>query len=437
MKILLGLAAALGVTSQREAQILHHLRFDPDGLGGMVEYESASMISEEKFVEHINRGDVVVVRGVAREWPITGSKCSDFCGNEQLQGIEIEKLYGDEDGTFVPLYNDECWDKPNKTTADGQTSPRYWAVRDTLDAHPKARRWISESTRLPEFMPTQGNENLFEIGSEIWFTPEGSGAKAHADSHPQATAAFQLSGERIWRLASMPEFPHATLRAHLYDSTPFQWAPEVEVTIGEGDGIFIPPGIIHETGRSVDAPRGCVASLTVQFDNPLPFGYYRRHMAAIRKTGDGRNMWRLLLDLASGGYLAPSMKSFPFIGLGGASSYNATGPHIFAEMLPKLLSQKGPGPLTTGWTRESIALGVDPYNLFHDIDGDGKASAEEITRTFLHWHEVEMRVLQQTPEAARSLHYFPKYPLTDRIDEFEAAMFDEYLARSLQVDDEL
>ncbi|KAF4734629.1 hypothetical protein FOZ63_028479 [Perkinsus olseni] len=77
-------------------------------------------------------------------------------------------------------------------------------------------------------------------------------------------------------------------------------------------------------------------------------------------------------------------------------------------MLPKHLSEKGPGPLTTGWTRESIALGVDPYNLFHDIDGDGKASPEEITRTFLHWHEVEMRVLQQTPVAARSLHYFPK-----------------------------
>lgn len=40
----------------------------------------------------------------------------------------------------------------------------------------------------------------------------------------------------------MPEFPHPTLRAHLYDSTPFDWTPEVEITLAEGDGIFIPPG---------------------------------------------------------------------------------------------------------------------------------------------------------------------------------------------------
>lgn len=38
----------------------------------------------------------------------------------------------------------------------------YWAVRDTLDAHPKARKWISESTRLPHFIPREGNEEVFE-----------------------------------------------------------------------------------------------------------------------------------------------------------------------------------------------------------------------------------------------------------------------------------
>lgn len=82
-------------------------------LGDVVEYEADSLVlSKEEFIKHMNRGllwvgvvkctiwigVVMVVRGVAKDWPITGSTCEDFCRNEDLEGIYLEKLYGSEDG---------------------------------------------------------------------------------------------------------------------------------------------------------------------------------------------------------------------------------------------------------------------------------------------------------------------------------------------------
>merc|ERR1712039_819482 len=73
------------------------------------------------------------------------------------------------------------------------------------DAH-RSKTWrqsmlkrVQKSFELPEFMDTR-NKAEFGRTPEFWFAPGGAGAKAHMDTHVQATISVQLAGSKRWRL---------------------------------------------------------------------------------------------------------------------------------------------------------------------------------------------------------------------------------------------
>lgn len=127
--------------------------------------------------------------------------------------------------------------------------------------------------------------------------PGGSagGAKAHVDTHPESTWTLQLCGEKRWRVAPVKprNAPHVM---KLYQDGQIYSRPEhlswnifEDVVLYPGDSLFFGPGFIHQTMVEGKTP---AASVTWQFNAPLPTIFMRNFMPRIRFTPDLVELWR-------------------------------------------------------------------------------------------------------------------------------------------------
>ena len=124
---------------------------------------------------------------------------------------------------------------------------------------------------------------------------QGTGARAHMDSHCISTLSVVLHGERRWRIGPVPRLPQGAGRSPdgevvFDDGVAYQlgWKPMFEFTVKEGEAVLFPPGWIHETLNTAET---CTVALTTQFDVPIPVRYYRSFYNRLRRVGDLNACW--------------------------------------------------------------------------------------------------------------------------------------------------
>ena len=366
------------------------------GLGPVLEF-SAHEMTESIFSNLILNGRVAVIRGGSSSWPLTNFSCEDFRRQPELREFEIERVYGENDGSYVGLCQEvscEAWEKDKRPSlnseSDGpQFAPLYWEVRK----HKSATEFIHKLTPDWPFLSSQ-NRWWKKNAVELWFSPPISGAKSHMDGHVQATSVTQLVGSRRWRLALIPGNEVPGLIPNHLDSNQFSWTPDIVVTLNTGDILLFPPGSIHDTLN--ESPTSCAASITHQLGYPLPVKFFRRNLRNFLTIPDLRESWPIIADLASFGYLQPRLTvDAPFF-LG----FNNTSPDdFFANVFDSFLSTHPTrGPYGTRPLIEYIA--------YHDQDEDQKVSREEFVNSSLEWFNLDHSIISSFPRKFRIMRYF-------------------------------
>eukprot|EP00928_Gymnodinium_smaydae_P074940 TRINITY_DN5795_c0_g1_i2.p1 TRINITY_DN5795_c0_g1~~TRINITY_DN5795_c0_g1_i2.p1 ORF type:complete len:498 (-),score=98.58 TRINITY_DN5795_c0_g1_i2:216-1709(-) len=257
-------------------------------------------------------------------------------------------------------------------------APFYWGVREYRSTNigpqavvKKIRKLIKKS--VPLFMDKENGKAMFE-NAELWLGANGTGARAHMDSHCISTLSIVLKGERRWRIGPPPRLAKGAGRSRddevvFDDGVAYQvkWTPMFEFTAKEGDAVLFPPGWIHET---LNVAEGCTAALTTQFTLPRPTAYYRSYYNRLRRIGDMNSCWREMRAWASlGRPLKGNIRS--------EKEARAAAEKLFAE------------GSSTGFSAEALG--------FYDLDGDGSVSRAEFVDTFVAWWLTEEAVKREKP----------------------------------------
>merc|ERR1719277_2118212 len=135
------------------------------------------------------------------------------------------------------------------------------------------------------------------------------------DAHCESTYAIQLHGTRRWRLGWVPPVPNGTLyREGAYaDGAVYgkDYTPPLEAVVSEGEALFMPSAFLHETTNEGD---DCTVSLTFQFRDPIPAGYFRQSLRHLRRSQDFQECWELLGQVAGLGQRRKRQKEPPALG---------------------------------------------------------------------------------------------------------------------------
>jgi hypothetical protein len=384
----------------------------------VLEEYSASDMTEALFDRILMDGRVAVIRGTSLSWRLSNLTCEDYRRQPELSDFRIERVYGDNDGSFVGLCADDCpaWESDTRSSnnhdaAGPQYAPLYWEVRGNRTA----MEFIDTLASPGWSFLSATNRRLKKAMSELWFSPPQAGAKAHMDGHIQATVATQLVGSRRWRLGSIPKPAFSRLLPSFLDSNVFQWEPEIVTYLSTGDSLVFPPGVVHDTLN--EAVNSCAASITYQMATPLPAKYYRNNLGDILRVGDVRESWMVIVDLVSLGFLRAQVAAeSPFFGVSQKAKvlnleYDEEDPKKFLEQILYLFNAfKLPGP--------DGRRGLEEYIAFHDVDNDGIISFAELNNTFSEWFAIEQAVILSYPPALRLARYFHEQLAEEVGDEY-------------------
>eukprot|EP00937_MAST-01D_sp_MAST-1D-sp2_P005662 g5662.t1 len=344
---------------------------------------------------------------------------SSWHTNQQDNGLAADVVAS---GTpeFRPFY----WDI--KAMRDEQDRPGGWGAD-----WPKIESAVKRATVTPSFM-APANRMELQHSPEFWFNPPRAGAQAHMDEHCIPTMAVQLSGSRKWRLGEVPRQQWGrSVESMYFDGHVYMqhrehgfithdrklWTPLFDVPIEPGQGLFFPPGFIHETKNTGE---GCAASVTYQFPIPAPAIYWRTFLPRISRTGDMAACWHAIASLAGAGRV-------PLVEADVAPAWEAASARF------RQLDADGDGRVTGTELERAYGAeeqrsghryaGTHHYSgasaqardtmLYHDEDEDGIMSAGEFQRGYAAWSVNQARVQrerivywsrpegQPTPEFAR------------------------------------
>lgn len=210
---------------------------------------------------------------------------------------------------------------------------------------------------------SDANLGMLQSTPEFWFLQAGAGthgAKAHVDSHSESTWSMQLCGTKRWRLSPIGQrnAPHVMKiyqDGQIYErAEQSSWNIFEEVLLHPGDALFFGPGFIHETLKHGTAP---AASVTWQFDKPLPTTFLRKFLVRLRFTPDLFETWRQM------------------------------------ERLMRRAKM-------SDW--QTTQADLDLRDIL-DVNGDGKATLEEKTMVLNIWDLVIERVRSQVPKKLQRL----------------------------------
>ncbi|CAE7674607.1 unnamed protein product [Symbiodinium pilosum] len=259
-------------------------------------------------------------------------------------------------------------------------------------------RRVAKSFKVPDFMHPERTARDFGATPEFWFGTGKAGAKAHMDSHVQATVSVQISGRKRWRLMPLRQRDAPFLAMIYSDGQPYEndegWQPLFEIVLEPGEGLFFPPGMIHETMNVGDV---CASSVTFQFNYPYAARFYRRFFPRVRYTADIGESWVLIKEWARLGLHGDKKgKGEPY---DQARQRADVGKH-FAK-----LDKDGDGRLTEA---ELSFLDSPAINAiaWHDLDGDEAISLEEFREGFAYWSDVTSSAIKATPKEWRKFQLF-------------------------------
>lgn len=379
-------------------------------------------LSREGFDSRIMDGQVFVVEDLGQDWPMANWNCDYFRSDPVFSQAEMNKQYHEGSGSdFVGFKSGWVESKTSsgaKDTEAPQLAPFYWGIKDVQFADARrSKTWkrsmlkkVQEHVRLPRFMDG-GNLRSFNDTPEFWFAGRGAGAKAHMDTHIQATMSIQLAGTKRWRLSMMGR-RHAPFLTMIYkDGEVYErtepWRPHLSFNLSQGEALFFPPGFVHETLNVEDAEDSCSASVTFQFSKPMAVRMYRRFLPRIRRTADIHEAWPNIqgwatihgrTDKKGKSYAEAKAEALGESGVGATfRKYDKNGDGFLSksELAPKL-----------GEPEAQNLVG------FHDLDDDGRVAREEFAEVFGLWAGTVKAVVEDTPKKLR------KYQLKDMEGEF-------------------
>ena len=367
---------------------------------GPLRYFENDEMNVDLFESLFLNGSVAVIRGASLHWPLTNWSCEDFRKHPSMKEHKLERVYGENDGSFVTLC-DTCdqWEHDKRASYnDDKTGPQFAPLFWDVKTDPSGKKAIHEQTPIWSFVSKANTMGKFH-GVELWFSPPKAGAKYHIDGHLQMTVVNQMTGTRRWRLASIPDESDrpSLIPAHL-DSNKYDWIPEHEFVLNTGDMLIFPPGSIHDT---LNIGENCAVSVTHQLNVPLPARFYRRNLASLLSMGDTRESWPPIADLASFGFLRPRatmfppyFESHPEIHL----TYIESDPLNFFEKVFRHFFPHTRGPFGSKQEREYIA--------FHDRNEDGVITEEEFLSTVMEWLYLEDRIMSHVLPKFRPARFF-------------------------------
>lgn len=394
-------------------------------------------LTKADFRKLIEDGRIFVVTDVGQEWPMQNWTCDFFSRDPTFQKAEMAQQYAEGGASpFVGFASNWADTRTPSGAADPeapQVAPFYWGIKDLQyeDAH-RSKTWkknmlkkVQESVRLPPFMDEE-NLGSFRRTPEFWFAVSGAGAKAHMDTHVQATISLQLAGTKRWRLRSLDKRRAPFLAMIYQDGDPYKhlerWVPHFNITLRPGEALFFPPGTVHETltldidaDGSKRAPSdACAASVTFQFDTPMAARFYRRFFPRVRRTADIHESWQLIATWATLQPLRESVQSGEEAGRLARGAMYAEAREL--AIRPGNAFDKADGDRDKRLTEKELLGVLGPSDVasafgWHDLDEDGMISREEYQEGFAFWSATTFEVMKETPKKWR------KYQVADSLGE--------------------
>ena len=300
------LTLCIGSDPTKEAFLNPHVSRRPEGSAAAFDIPVYSAhpdsgLSRPDFERIVRLGIPTIFSNVARDWSdMRGLSCEDFSSRWPDASMRAEYTGKSESEVFLKL-GDKRWLNDTKApkgvlspTADcddaeakgsrPDVAPFVWHVKDRVSR--AIKREIAAMSKGFHFL---SSDSLIDAHSrdsmEFWFQQVGAGTFAHNDGYCHSVFSVQLRGQKKWRLMLAPEIKNLSrdvfdeFDSGIYDSV-HKWAPDVEYTLQEGDGILFPPGYMHET-RTVAGPSesdSCATSVTFNIPLPMPSRFVREFL---------------------------------------------------------------------------------------------------------------------------------------------------------------
>ena len=372
-----------------------------------------------QFMRLAAAGVPLIVGDAMRGLPLRGWTCANF--SHHFVDGRMRREYdasNEESAENKQRLGDNAWQQervPNGVTAAQDAgapryAPYYWGIKESAfepwrgDAD--LLQEVQRLTELPYFMRASRNDVKVDgrvgVGAsvqdatdtlrkmrsspEFWLGANGTGAKAHVDGHCESTISMQLSGVRRWRLGAPPSGLRRSDSEQLHDGDPYthysnngsQWRPTFVTEIRAGEALLFAPGWIHET---TNIGGSCAASVTYQWDRPEAAGHFRQWLPRIQRMGDLSACWDRVAELAT---------------LNGNAAHAARA------------DSNGDGALQIGelhalFARQHQRMGKSAVTLarsallYHDVDGDGQCTLQEVQANVAEFSRVKAEVRAERP----------------------------------------
>ncbi|CAE7222527.1 unnamed protein product [Symbiodinium microadriaticum] len=366
----------------------------------------APVLTETSFEEvqkHLLKGRPFVVTDGARGLPMAEWDC-EFVRKE-FPDSRIRHEGGSSETNGVRMSSD--WPAMAKAYPDAgrypdgapKTRPFYWDIAKAYQAE-RERKWgkdpkkvvkkILETSQVPYWLPPQSSKDMGH-SSEMWFHPKGAGARAHMDPHCSTTVSFCFSGQRKWRMMVPPAAPHPEgyFDGEIYGARnperQGEWQPTFELLAPNGSAVVVYPGMVHETVSTGD---DCSSSVSQTFSVPTPAAYYRAFWPRFALIGEDvggcGHVVESLVTLGSGAKVRPAREP--------AARKAATK---FNEKVDKNMDGRISEEELQNGQRKGGKPELAELISFHDTNGDGIVSSEELIESYVMFATASFKASKQ------------------------------------------
>lgn len=257
-------------------------------------------VSVEDFVDLVRKGQPAVFKTAGLGWALVNESCRDFA--RRWPEGEMSKQYQSYDKRVALGEPGWAEKKPGRIGDQATAAPYVWHVKDrvTRDMKESVQRILFPSGIAMENLPWlaerhQALEQHAADSMEFWLQPPRAGTLAHNDAYCVNVMSVQLNGFKQWKLMTMPKVDSIAQMFDEFDGgirrDPTRaFEPDYEYTLGPGEGILFPPGMMHETLSVSD--NTCTTSVTFNIPIPMSARYIRNLLPRLSlSTEFGDCLW--------------------------------------------------------------------------------------------------------------------------------------------------
>lgn len=374
-------------------------------------------ITTDEFNDLIRKGQPFVVDDCAQGWPYLDWTCEDFAKSYPKGNMKSEY----SPGQARQSVGDHKWHqkvrpakKEDQHISNGQmiAGPYVWHVKDE---EPRETKRDIQTRWLPPYFMKNTTVNHREAWDsfEFWFAMPGGGAFAHSDSYNEMTISAQLRGRKVWRLGMYPEVPTIFDSFDSFDTGIYgagKWEPEYEFEVGPGACFVFPPAYIHETYVQPKDNSECTVATTFQFNVPFPAAYIQSYLHRLMHSHlvwqeGAADLWAPYVQITENEPLPPTDNDGKDIDDRVASILAVVDLNDDGRLTRQELAHFYHEDERSAWTKRSFSWSqqvsaadrkqaawelsesrVGDVLAWHDEDGDGEISKNELRATTLQWN---------------------------------------------------